>query len=160
MVQYQQIQIRLRFLTSSLPQPSQVKSQVPVSGDRAQGAEEPGLSHRSVTTNTHPNPEKYLKADRMCSRMLKEQADVLARLFSTVFESFQRSRYASHDWRKANISYAFKQGKGQSLGQLHFGTCKKIMNSQNHDVWKQPLTSIQSRFFTHAGSAVTGCKGL
>lgn len=55
---------------SSWPQPSQEKSQVPAS--RPQGAEGSGLSHRAVTTNTHLNPEKYLKADSLCSTMLKE----------------------------------------------------------------------------------------
>ncbi|PKU27164.1 rna-directed dna polymerase from mobile element jockey-like [Limosa lapponica baueri] len=54
--------------------------------------------------------------DGMHPRVLRELADVIARRLSIIFKRSWRTEEVPEDWRKANITPAFKEGKMENLG--------------------------------------------
>jgi len=57
------------------------------------------------------NAHKSMGPDGMQPRVLRELADVIAELFSIIFERSWRTGEVPEDWRKANVTPVFKKGK-------------------------------------------------
>ncbi|GAB0179750.1 mitochondrial enolase superfamily member 1 [Grus japonensis] len=62
------------------------------------------------------NIHKSMGPDGMHPRVLKELADVIARLLSIIFERSWRTGEVPEDWRKASVTLVFKKGKKEDLG--------------------------------------------
>ncbi|GAB0209468.1 mitochondrial enolase superfamily member 1 [Grus japonensis] len=59
---------------------------------------------------------KSMGPDGMHPRVLRELADVIARLLSIIFERSWRTGEVPEDWRKANVTPVFKKGKKEDPG--------------------------------------------
>ncbi|GAB0176007.1 mitochondrial enolase superfamily member 1 [Grus japonensis] len=59
---------------------------------------------------------KSMSPDGMHPRVLRELADVIARLLSIIFERPWRTGEVPEDWRKANVTPVFKKGKKEDAG--------------------------------------------
>ncbi|GAB0202606.1 mitochondrial enolase superfamily member 1 [Grus japonensis] len=62
------------------------------------------------------NIHKSMGPDGMHPRVLRELADVIARLLSIIFERSWRAGEVPEDWRKANVTPVFKKVKKEDLG--------------------------------------------
>lgn len=49
-------------------------------------------------------------------RVLRELAEVIARSLSIIFERSQRTEEVPEDWKRANVTPVFKQGKKEDQG--------------------------------------------
>ncbi|TRZ17143.1 hypothetical protein HGM15179_009967 [Zosterops borbonicus] len=59
---------------------------------------------------------KFMGPDRMHSEVLREQADIIARTFTIMFERPWRSGEVPEDWKKANVTLVIKKGKKEDTG--------------------------------------------
>ncbi|KFV79883.1 RNA-directed DNA polymerase from mobile element jockey, partial [Struthio camelus australis] len=63
-----------------------------------------------------PDIHKSMGPDGMHPRVLRELADVMARPLSIVLERSWRTGEVPEDWKKANVTPAFKKGKKEEPG--------------------------------------------
>jgi len=54
--------------------------------------------------------------DGMHPQVLRELADVVAKLLSSIFERSWRTGEVSEDWRKASVTPVFKKGNNEDPG--------------------------------------------
>ncbi|KFV88061.1 RNA-directed DNA polymerase from mobile element jockey, partial [Struthio camelus australis] len=59
---------------------------------------------------------KSMGPDGMRPRVLRELADIIARLLSIIFERTWRTGEVPKDWKKANVTPVFKKGKKEDPG--------------------------------------------
>ncbi|KFP28835.1 RNA-directed DNA polymerase from mobile element jockey, partial [Colius striatus] len=59
---------------------------------------------------------KSMGPDGMHPRVLRELADVIAKPLSIIFEHSWRTGEVPEDWRKANVTPAFKKGRKDNPG--------------------------------------------
>ncbi|KAK4824361.1 LOW QUALITY PROTEIN: hypothetical protein QYF61_014021 [Mycteria americana] len=62
------------------------------------------------------DPYKSLGPDNIHLRVLRELADVIARLLSITFEKSWRSGHIPEDWKKANVNRIYKKGLKEDPG--------------------------------------------
>ncbi|KFP26059.1 RNA-directed DNA polymerase from mobile element jockey, partial [Colius striatus] len=63
------------------------------------------------------NIHKSMGPDGIHLRVLRELADVIAKLLSIIFEQSWRTSEMPEDWRKTNVTTVFKKGKKEDPGE-------------------------------------------
>ncbi|GAB0177485.1 mitochondrial enolase superfamily member 1 [Grus japonensis] len=107
---------------------------------------------------------KSMDPDGMHPQVLRELADVIARLLSITFEMSWKTEEVPEDWRKANVTLAFKKGKKEdpgnyrpvSLTSIH----KKVMEQLilrviNKQVEEKVVIGSGQHGFTRGKSCLT-----
>ncbi|NXU52090.1 LIN1 transcriptase, partial [Turnix velox] len=136
---------------------------------------------RDQLNNLHVH--KSLGPDGMHLRVLSELAEVIARPLSIIFGKSQETEEVPEDWRKANVTPAFKKGKeedpsnyrpvsltcipGKEMEQLILGTIsrhikdKQVIRGSQHSFTKGKscLTNLIT-FYEHITKWVDDGKGV
>ena len=61
-------------------------------------------------------PYKLMGPDNIHPRVLTELSDIVARLFSIIFEKLWRLEDVPEDWKKANVTRIYKKGLKEDPG--------------------------------------------
>ncbi|KFW12230.1 hypothetical protein N326_04041, partial [Eurypyga helias] len=62
------------------------------------------------------NIHKFMGSHKMCPRVLRELADVVAKPLSMISEKSWKSGELPGDWKKGNIAPLFKRGRNEDPG--------------------------------------------
>ena len=92
--------------------------------------------------------------------MVKELAEVIAKLLSTVYQHSWSTREVPEDWRLASMTPIYKKGQKENPGNYRLVSLisvsgkimERITESQNCRGWKGPLEIIESNPSAKAGS--------
>ena len=76
------------------------------------------------------NPNKASGPDSIPARILKELADEIAPLLTTIFNKSLEQGEVPTDWRKANVTAIYK--KGTSTSQVTTGLCHSLHSVVNY----------------------------
>ncbi|GAB0206062.1 mitochondrial enolase superfamily member 1 [Grus japonensis] len=96
------------------------------------------------------NIHKSMGPDGMHPRVLRELADVIARLLSIIFGRPWRTGEVPEDWKKANVSQVFENGKKEDSGNCRPVSLTsipgKVMEHNKHVEEKKVIGSGQHGF--------------
>ncbi|KFP99768.1 hypothetical protein N330_01323, partial [Leptosomus discolor] len=72
------------------------------------------------------NTPESMEPDEMPPRVLRELADVVAKLLSMIFEKSWQSGEVPGDWKKGNIAPIFKKGRKEEPGNYQAASLPSV----------------------------------